>query len=492
MDENNIPGENREAEPKKEAVPPTVEYLPDLDGAQETETQAAPPPREQERQTATEHAVTNTTGETDAPRKVKPVAVKKAERKGVSVGTFVTVVILCVIATFMTTYVFLLNSYGKQLRDFQMQYSASAENELSALSAKLNAIDAEIRQGYLYDIDEEQLEDSVLKGYLRGIGDKYAEYFNKDEMAQLVDDSNGEMQGIGVSVVYNADMGAIEIINVYPDSPAIKAGIKSGDLIAYIIEDDEYVSVQELGYTMALSKLRGEAGTVARFVVYRDENYDEPIEFSIERGYVTEYTVTYRFYEADKTVGIINISSFDSKTPGQFKAALDALISGGAEKLVFDVRYNPGGELESVCSVLDMLLPEGPVIRTVDKDGNEETVYVSDSEEINLPMAVIANGGTASAGELFTAALRDYNKAVIVGEKTYGKGSMQTIRSFNDGTGFKYTYRYYCPPYSDNYDGVGITPDTEVKLSEEAAKKNIYTLTDGEDDQLRAAVDSLK
>lgn len=131
-------------------------------------------------------------------------------------------------------------------------------------------------------------------------------------------------------------------------------------------------------------------------------------------------------------------------------------------------------------------------MRTVDKNGNEEIVYTSDKNEIDVPMAVIANGNTASAGELFTAALRDYGKAVIVGQKTFGKGSMQTIRSFTDGTGFKFTYRYYCPPVSDNYDGVGIEPDVEVQLSEAASAKNIYTLEDSEDDQLQAAIEALR
>ena len=145
-----------------------------------------------------------------------------------------------------------------------------------------------------------------------------------------------------------------------------------------------------------------------------------------------------------------------------------------------------------MCSVLDPLLPEGPVIRTVDKNGNEEVVYTSDSNETDIPMAVLVNGNTASAGELFTAALKDYDKAVIVGTVTYGKGSMQTIRSFSDGSGLKYTYRYYCPPFSDNYDGVGITPDITVELSEGAAGKNIYTLSDTEDNQLTAAYEALK
>ena len=320
----------------------------------------------------------------------------------------------------------------------------------------------------------------------------YAEYFNKEEMARFADESNAKMQGIGVSVTYNAERGVIEIINVFPDSPAYEAGLMVGDEVAYVKDGDEYVSVQSLGYTAALAKLRGEAGTVAEFAAYRNKDYETPMEYSIKREYVTEYTVSYELYEPDNTVGIIKISSFDAKTPQQFRNAFDALTAQGVQKLVFDVRNNPGGDKDSVGSILDMLLPEGPVIRTIDKNGNEEVIYTSDANEITMPMAVVVNGNTASAGELFCSALRDYNKAKIVGETTYGKGSMQSVRSFSDGTGFKFTYRYYCPPFSDNYDGVGVVPDVEVTLSEESAAKNLYLLSHSEDAQLAAAVDTMK
>ena len=131
------------------------------------------------------------------------------------------------------------------------------------------------------------------------------------------------------------------------------------------------------------------------------------------------------------------------------------------------------------------------VIRTIDKNGKEEIVYESDAQALELPLVVLVNEGTASAGELFASALQDYDKAQVVGVQTYGKGSMQTIRSFEDGTGFKYTYRYYCPPFSDNFDGVGVTPDIVAELDEALEGKNIYKVTDEEDNQLAAAYNAL-
>ena len=158
---------------------------------------------------------------------------------------------------------------------------------------------------------------------------------------------------------------------------------------------------------------------------------------------------------------------------------------------MFDVRNNPGGELQSICKILDMLVPEGPVIRTKEKGSDIETIYNSDENEINMPMAVITNGQTASAAELFTSCLKDYGKAVVVGEKTYGKGSMQSMVPLPDGGCLKLTTALYYPPFSDNYDGVGIEPDIESSIAEEFSKKSIYKLEESEDAQLLDAIAAL-
>lgn len=416
-------------------------------------------------------------------------AKSRREPKKVSISACVCITLICCIVTFMTTHILLSEKYAGAFREYAEAVSGGDFN--AALSAKLASIDSVIREEYLYDVDDTDLADSAVQGYMDGLGDRYADYYSADEFSALMDDTNGDMQGIGISIVNDSDTHALQIIAVFPESPALKAGLKPGDRIAYVKQDGEYVSVAELGYQSAVNALQGKADTFAEFIAYNDGSYDEPKEYSIKRGFVKERTAEGRLYSPDKTVGIIRITSFDKATPEQFKDAVDSLKAEGAEKLIFDVRFNPGGDLDSVCEVLDILLPEGPVVRTVDKNGDEQTVYTSDAEEINMPMAVLANGSTASAGELFCAALRDYDKAPIVGTNTFGKGSMQTIRSFSDGTGFKFTYRYYCPPVSDNYDGVGIAPDIEADLGEAAAAKNFYTLSDEEDDQLTAAYTAL-
>ncbi len=367
--------------------------------------------------------------------------------------------------------------------------SASSEIDEKAIAKEIRDVKEYIDMYYIGEIDPDLVKDCTLVGFVAGIGDKYGGYYDPEAYKELMDDLEGDMQGIGVSVIFNADMQGIEIIDVFPDSPAMEAGVQVGDLIIYCGEDLE--SVASLGYEAALAKLRGVAGTKAKFVAYRGEHYQEEITFEIERDYIVEQSVSWRLYEPDNSVGIIKITTFNTATVAQFKEALDSLKKDGAKKLVFDVRNNPGGELQSICHILDLLVPEGPVIRTVDKSGVEKTVYTSDADELDMPMAVIANGQTASAAELFTSALRDYNKAVIVGENTYGKGSMQSMFSLPSGGCVKLTTALYYPPFSDNYDGVGIKPDIEVFLSEEASSKSIYKLSDEEDDQLKAAVKAL-
>lgn len=417
----------------------------------------------------------------------KKVYVRRGEnKKRVSVGTCTLLVITAMLFTFMLTYVLLSQNYVKMMRESEASTGGLTEEAYT----KIAQIEQMLREEFLYEIDESTLTDSTIKGYMYGLGDPYAEYFTKEEFEILSADTNAEMQGIGISVTYHQEYNAIYITSVFPESPALEAGVLPGDVIFYVKVDGEMVSVASLGYTMAVNHLQGEAGTLAEFVVYRGEDLSESEEFSIERGFITEYTVTSKVHPANSTVGIIQITSFDLKTPEQFKAAYDELISNGCEKLVIDVRNNPGGELVSVCTTLDMLVPEGPVIRTVDKDGNEEVVYTSDENETDIPIAVLMNENTASAGELFAATLKDYEKAVLVGTTTFGKGSMQTIKSFNDGTAFKYTYRYYCPPISDNYDQIGIEPDVVSELSEEMASK-FYSMTAEEDTQLKAALDAL-
>ena len=392
--------------------------------------------------------------------------------KKISIGTAVILMLLAVLVTFQLTFMALSNKYQSELNELTIPQD---------MYAKLAAVDELYRTLYIGDIDEKTLTDNLIRGYVLGTGDKYAYYLDEEQFAEMMASNNAELQGIGIMVIYQNDM--IEIISVMPDSPALDAGLEPGDIIAYV--DGE--SVAELGYTAAVNRLQGEAGTLAEFTVQRG---DELIDFSIERGYVNEQSVMYHVYEPDPTIGIVKILSFNLGTPEQFKSACEELIAGGVTKFVFDVRYNPGGDLESITEILDYLLPEGPIVRIVDAEGNEDVRY-SDASELDMPMCVLVNSSTASAAELFSSALQDYDKAELVGTVTYGKGTMQTIIRLADNTGLGISYRMYNPPYSDNYEGVGVQPDYVVEMDESVADKNIYKITDAEDTQLQKAIELL-
>ncbi len=420
---------------------------------------------------------------------------KKKISLGSGIAVCVLAVLLSALITFQLSNAYFTNRHKEELAEaYESADSSDAAGSSDALTErykKLLEVDEMFRDLYVKDIDEEELMDGILAGYVYGTGDKYAAYYPADEFERYWDDLSGDTQGIGVTVIYNADYNAIEIISVMPDSPALEAGVQPGDMVVYVGLGDDAESVAEIGYYGALSKLQGKAGTMAEFTVARGVNFSEYVDFSILRGYVTEQTVLSHVYALDSTVGVIKITGFDLKTPQQFADAFNSLLEEGCDKFVVDVRYNPGGELTSICSVLDPLLPEGPIIRTIDKEGNEETVYESDASALNYPIAVLVNESTASAAELFASALQDYGKGIVVGTVTYGKGSMQTVQQLPDGSALSVTYRYYCPPFSDNYDGIGVHPDVTVELDESLSEKNIYKITDEEDNQLRAAVEAL-
>ncbi len=413
-------------------------------------------------------------------------------------AAFVLSLIAAVLVTAVVMVLALGSVYRHELAGAREIYDEAA-GKLEAygpIAEKLYEIDALYKKFYPGELDEDSLLDCAVKGYVAGSGDRYGFYYNAEEAKVLEDDIAGETEGIGVSVIYNADVGAVEIISVGADTPSDEAGLIVGDLIAYIVNDDgSEEAVADLGYEAAITRLRGPSGTEAHFIAFRPDGkgaYTEK-EYKITRTRFEAESVMWHVYSPDETIGVIKITGFDQKTPGQFKTAVSELRAAGCEKLIFDVRYNPGGDKDAVCDVLDFLLPEGPTMRTVDKEGNYTVIAESDADFLDMPMAVVVNGSTASAGELFTAALKDYGAAKVIGTTTFGKGTMQSIRPLSDGeTYLKITTAYYCPPKSENYDGVGITPDVEIELDEALLEKNIYKVTDEEDNQLRAAADTFK
>lgn len=346
---------------------------------------------------------------------------------------------------------------------------------------KIEEIDSYVRKNYIKEINEEDLQDSMAEGYLTALDDRYGEYYTKDEFLEFAELNEGEIVGIGVSVRQSND-GYIEILEVYPNSPADLAGILQGDLIVTI----DGIDVVQVGFEQAVDLLVGEVGTNVNLTVKRNE---QTLDFSLTRVQVEIPSV---YYSLDGDNGYIKITSFTQTTTEQFNDAVTTLCEQGAKKLIFDLRDNGGGVLESVCQTLDILLPEGVLVTQTTADGNVKILGSSDEDEISLPMAVITNKNTASAAELFVCDLKDYSKAIQVGETTYGKGVMQTTHPLSDGSAIKITTAYYNPAKSPNYDGVGVVPDYEVSLSNsqlESYRNNALPLSD--DTQYQTAVEKL-
>ena len=334
----------------------------------------------------------------------------------------------------------------------------------------------------------------------------------------------GKSEGIGINIINTTatisgvEYKVIRVINVSKDSPAEAAGMLTGDLIYAVgdVKNDPSgaVTVQELGYDMALKKLQGESGSVAVFTVLRpkDGGYEMLDAFHITRSPITTSSVYYHRF-ADSNVGIVKIVQFDLTTPKQFSNAVDSLRQAGCDRFVFDVRYNPGGDLRSIAAVLSYFLSEGDVlIRTKNKAGDEsiskveEVTYSGDYTDCSVSKAdigkyrglksvVLCNQNTASAAELFTATFRDYALGTTVGVTTFGKGSMQSILPlsyYGYGGALKLTTAmYYSAKDLNGYDGIGITPDVVIELSEEAAKQGIYEIADKDDNQLMKAIEEL-
>ena len=390
--------------------------------------------------------------------------------KKVSLGAAICFMAIAAAITFTITMSFAKNIFNSKIANV---------DERANVYEKLAEIDQIVRNNALEDIDEDALMNAIADGYMAGLNDDYAYYMDQDEYQNYQMDNAGELIGIGITVSLD-ESGYILVNDVTPDSPAAVAGIQAGDLIVRIDDTD----VLSVGYNEATAMVRGEEGTRVNITVRRNQ---EELTLEAVRTKITTTSVSYRMIGEN---GYIKITGFDATTPDDFKAAVSDLQSQGATGLIFDVRNNPGGLLDGVAKVLDFLLPEGDIVSVTDSKGNTEVLYESDENSVDMPMVVLVDGNTASTAELFSAALRDYNKAELVGVNTFGKGIMQTAYSLSDGSAINLTTHYYNPPSGVNFHGVGLKPDYEVNLTPDQ-QLSLSELSDEEDAQLQKAISVL-
>lgn len=341
-------------------------------------------------------------------------------------------------------------------------YNYNQSNRISGkVSDKLDYLQSFIDKYYLEDTEDVDMNSGIYKGMVSALGDPYSAYFTKEEYDELMESQSGEYRGIGVLVSQDKDTGIINILSVYDDTPAQEAGMKDGDVL-YKVEGQE-VTGTDLDKVVA--KIKGEEGSTVKLTVYRSSS-DQYIDLEVERRKIDVPTVSYEMLDGENKVGYIAITQFDENTDEQFSQALKDLKSEGMKSVVFDVRDNPGGLYDTVCNMLDELLPEGTIVYTMDKYGRKEE-QKSDAACLDIPMAVLINGDSASASEIFAGAIQDYGVGKIIGTQSFGKGIVQSLFKLNDGSAIKLTVSKYYTPKGVNIHKKGITPDIEVEQAED-------------------------
>lgn len=348
---------------------------------------------------------------------------------------------------------------------------------------KLAGLQDLLQRYYIGEMDEKKVEDAAASAMVDALGDRWSHYQSAEVYELYQDAMSNTYVGVGITIAVREDGQGLDILEVNADSPALEAGVLAGDrLVAVEGTDIAGMTVSEV------SKLiKGEEGTRVSLTVIRDE---QELELSVERRRLKTVVTTGQLLPDG--VGLITIANFDDRCAAETVEVIEQLREQGATALVFDVRNNPGGYKREMVKVLDYLLPEGPLFRTVDYKGNEQ-VDTSDAECLKMPMAVIVNLQSYSASEFFAAALSEYDAAVTVGEKTFGKGYFQNTFQLKDGSAVTLSIGKYYTPDGKSLAGVGLTPDVEVPLTEEQATKLASgTLPVEEDPQIQAAVQAVK
>ncbi|WP_373103344.1 S41 family peptidase [Blautia obeum] len=349
-----------------------------------------------------------------------------------------------------------------------------------AFTQKIKYLENMIDEEYLGEISTDKLEEGVYAGLIYGLGDVYSRYYTKDEYEQESVTTEGSYVGIGVAMQkYTA--GGVQIVECYKGSTAEEAGVKVDDVITAINGED--ITDTELQDVVSMIK----------------DNEDKDVVLTVQRKGEDTQEITVKVSNVelpsvfgemlDENTGYIQITEFKGVTVEQYEEVFADLKEQGMERLVVDLRDNPGGLLNVVCDILRDILPEGLIVYTEDKNGNRSEETCDGKNPLDMPLAVLVNGNSASASEIFAGAVKDYGLGTIVGTTTYGKGVVQSIRQLSDGSAVKLTIANYYTPKGNSINKTGIRPDVEVELSPEFL--NQEDITHEEDNQLQAALNSL-
>ena len=350
-------------------------------------------------------------------------------------------------------------------------------------TSKLSQLQSLIEERYIEGADPTVLEDAAADAMVAATGDRWSYYIPASEYETYQENMANAYVGVGITILSSEDVEGFRIMSVTPDGPAEEAGVQKDDVLIGVDGKD----VRQSDANQVRNLVRGEEGTDVVLTVLREE---AELELTVQRRHMETPVATYTMLE--DRVGLVTIENFDSRCSEETIAAIEALREQGAQKLIFDVRNNPGGFAEELVKVLDYLLPEGDLFRTERYDGYED-VDVSDENFLDMPMAVLVNGDSYSAAEFFAAALQEYEAAIVVGEHTSGKGHFQTTYQLSDGSAVALSIGRYYTPNGVCLEGVGIEPDVPVTVDEDTAMEIYFdSLPWEEDPQIQAALDALK
>lgn len=371
--------------------------------------------------------------------------------KKISLGIAIGIMALIAAATFIITYNYSMKVFNATVKNV---------SEKEEIYTKLSEMDKFIRANYFGSIDEQNLTDSIMQGYVQGLGDPYAVYCTAEAYADLLQRDAGVTVGLGFTWE-REESGYIKVVSVKEGSPAFSGGIKAGDIITAVNNTD--VIAYENGYEEASGLLSCAEGTKVKLHIKRvDENgFSNFFSVDLTSEKTEIISVTSSLIE---NVGYIKISDFNEKTAAQLRSSLTSVIENGAESLVFDLRGNNGELITALGDSLDCIIGDCDVVKAKYSDREEYVVHTTEAEKISMPMAVIVNSGTSSCGELFALALRDESKAQLVGTSTAGKGIMQETHKLSGGAAVKVTVATVETKNSGDFNGIGVKPNFEVAL----------------------------
>lgn len=413
---------------------------------------------------------------------------KKSFWGGLISGTIIAGIVLTVV--FVVLLVSETNSYERTIQRLTQNSMISSDTEDSSEDPLINQefvdksnkiFNSVIKKFYFEeDIDKKLMRDNMYKAIINSLGDKYAEYYTAEELQSMFEESEGVYYGIGSYVMMDSETNYPILTGVFKDSPAKKAGLRDGDIIYEVNGENLF------GKTLdeAVDLIKGPEETEVNLTIYREGEPDY-LDITVTRGKVESPTVEYEMKEDN--IGYLQITEFDDVTTSQFHNAYEDLNNQGMKALILDLRSNGGGNLDTVLSISEELLPKGIITYTEDREGKRTDYECKGKTPIEIPMVVLTNGYTASASELLTGALKDYGLATVIGTNTYGKGIVQTIYPMYDGTGIKITTERYFTPKGVCIHGDGIAPDIELKFDSER-----YYSEEKIDNQLDFSIDYLK